>query len=716
MMSKNPFGIVLRVDDSRVHPVLQAVMKKSKLAKKKVAGEWCYYYDFPAAFDIETTNVIIDGEKRESMYIWQFGIAGNVFYGRTWGEFLNFCRLICDVFMLHDTQHLVVYVHNLAYEFQHIRRFFNWSKVFARETRSPMYAITDTGIEFKCSYYLSNESLEVVGRNLVKYKVEKATGKLDYYKPRNWKTPLTPDEMEYCINDVLVLMAYIQEQKEIYGHIPNIPLTNTGRVRRKMKNSIRRSPDRRKYYEMMAGLTLEADEYLQLKRAFQGGFTHANYKCVGKVLKDVHSMDFTSSYPAVMVSELFPMSKGRKLEGEYNPADLQKPNKLYVYDVVFTDLEPAIGVPDSPLSYSKCLRIRDYCLNNGRVLFAGAVMTTITSVDYEYYSRFYDYTNAIATNVIEYDADYLPKPIVETILELYAAKTTLKGVEGKEAEYMNSKAMLNSCYGMMVTDIAAPEITYDDEWGEIPLDLASAIEEYNSKKGRFLYYPWGVFVTAYARRNLFTGILELGDDYVYSDTDSCKFQNLERHKAYFDRYDSIITAKIDRALALADIDIEASRPVKPNGKPAQMGVWDYEGVYSRFKTLGAKRYMVEKDGKVNFTVSGLSKVACMPYLYATLKDNDAIFNAFEDGMYIPASATVESVTDDGKRIQKDYYPTGKLSSFYIDEPYEYVLTDYNGVSTRQRELTGVHMGPASHMLSLSESFRALLSGRIAYAV
>ncbi|WP_442514418.1 hypothetical protein, partial [Pseudomonas promysalinigenes] len=59
----------------------------------------------------------------------------------------------------------------------------------------------------------------------------------------------------------------------------------------------------------MDDLTIDKDTYIQLKRAFMGGFTHANANYSNKVLTDVSSVDFTSSYPSVMISEQFPMSR-----------------------------------------------------------------------------------------------------------------------------------------------------------------------------------------------------------------------------------------------------------------------------------------------------------------------------------------------------------------------------------------------------------------------
>ena len=65
------------------------------------------------------------------------------------------------------------------------------------------------------------------------------------------------------------------------------------------------------------------------------------------------------------------------------------------------------------------------------------------------------------SDMMYFDRDYLPKELVNAILDLYMKKTKLKGIEANIAEYMISKNMLNAGYGMMVTDIVRDELHYD---------------------------------------------------------------------------------------------------------------------------------------------------------------------------------------------------------------------------------------------------------------
>lgn len=294
------------------------------IVKDNKSIEW---YNIPAAFDIEVTSFYQNGEvkpenKRAIMYHWQFGIGELVTYGREWHEFITFINVLTKVLRLGVDRRLVVYVHNLPYEFQFIRKLFDWEKVFLLEDRKPVYARTG-GVVFRCSLKLSGgKSLANVGRDLVSHSVRKMTGDLDYEVLRTPLTPLTDEEKLYCENDIRVLLAYIAEKIEQDGDITRIPLTNTGYVRNYCRKECYSRYKR--YRQIMDELVLEPDEFSQLKRAFMGGHTHANSHYVRKRLTNVASYDFTSSYPAVMVLEKFPMSRAHQIEGSLSDEDFAR--------------------------------------------------------------------------------------------------------------------------------------------------------------------------------------------------------------------------------------------------------------------------------------------------------------------------------------------------------------------------------------------------------
>ena len=153
-----------------------------------------------------------------------------------------------------------------------------------------------------------------------------------------------------------------------------------------------------------------------------------------------------------------------------------------------------------------------------------------------------------------YKKAYLPVEIIESILNLYELKTTLKNVVGKEVEYQSGKSDLNSIYGMMVTNPLRDSIEYNNEWIKTDSDPSEQLKKYNDSNNRFIFYPWGVWCTAYARRNLFSAIYACGTDYIYADTDSVKIINADKHTKYFDDYNRLIVKKISQCLEYYNID------------------------------------------------------------------------------------------------------------------------------------------------------------------
>lgn len=662
------------------------------------------YLNIECAFDIETTSIkMANGEKSAFMYIWIFGIGygQNVYYGRTWEQFTQLCNELTNIYKLDKEKRLIIYVHNLGYEFQFMRKHFEWENIFAIGERKPIKALTTGGIEFRDSYILSGYSLQKTAENLHTHKIEKMVGDLDYTKVRTQHTQLTDKELKYCENDVVIVNAYINEQIHQYGDISKIPLTNTGRVRDYVRNNCYYTTKNHaktnkgkysRYRKVMQDLTVHPNEYQQLKRAFMGGFTHANAMYSGKLLHDVTSIDFTSSYPSTMLAEQYPMSRGRKIKVE-TVAQLEKYCQVYclVFDVKFMNIRSKI-IQENYISESKCFELKNPCINNGRVHSADELAITITNVDFDIMKQCYEWDNIMIGDCVRYHKGYLPKAIIESILKLYEDKTVLKGVEGKEVEYLLSKGMINSVYGMSVTDIVKNEHTYTDEWGIELADIDEQIQKYNDSKSRFLFYPWGVFITAYSRRNLWTGIVALGDDYVYSDTDSIKLINYESHQGYIEWYNDMTVKKLQAMCDEYKIPYEKLAPKTQNGVEKMLGIWDYEGTYTNFKTLGAKRYMSEKDGKIELTVAGLSKQNGVDYMIEKCDgDVQKVFKMFNDNLHIPKNRT------------------GKMTHTYIDEFQEYTILDYQGNESHIKTESGIHLESCEFTLSISEQYGKFLN-------
>ena len=360
-----------------------------------VVGDRIKMYNVPASFDIETSSYYSMGEKRATMYVWSFCLNGSTILGRTWEDWLTVLEFIEEKLYTSKIK-LIIYVHNLGYEFQFMRGWFLWDDVFAVKERRPIHASLPEGIEFKDSYILSNYALAYIGAKLLrKYPVEKAVGDLDYSLVRHSLTGLTTEEIWYSVKDVQVVSSYIQEKIEDEGGINNIPLTNTGYVRRYCRDfcftQFKKDPKLQRklsarYHERMQSLKITSQcEYDQLHWAFAGGFTHAGPFHSGKVRKNVGSADEASAYPGTMVMKKFPMSRGKFIGNctEDTIDYLISQGYCVLFTVLIQGLTPKF-IYENYISCSRCTSIsKNAVINNGRVASADYIQLTVTEQDWD---------------------------------------------------------------------------------------------------------------------------------------------------------------------------------------------------------------------------------------------------------------------------------------------------------------------------------------------
>ena len=713
-----------RYEKGLIKNIIDECEKENGKIKKTIKGAKEFRtatFELPIAFDIETSSLYYDPkslecyrtddftrphritknnerielcEKVAFMYIWQMSIDRTAFYGRTWEEWLEALEELRQ--RLGKKGRIVIYIHNAAYEFQFIRKLFTWKEIFALDNRKPAFAVTSTDIEFRCSYMESGLSLAKISEDL---ETKKLVGDLDYKLIRHEETKLSEEELKYCENDVLVLTEYVKKKMAQRGSITNILMTKTAYVREYCRNYCLQNYS---YKQKIKNLTITEKEYYLNKAAFQGGFAHASFLNTGIEFENVVSHDITSSYPTAMCSELFPASTGKEIElkSKKQFEDLVR-KKLCIFEIEIFGLESTTCI-EHILSKSRCFVMRDgekvsVCEDavedNGRLIAASHLITTITNIDYFELQKFYCWKNFRIKNFIYYEPAYLPKRLIECVIHFYKMKTELKDIEGKEVEYAYYKSMLNSIFGMMVMDIIREKFEYHEDWQNSQDEAKTTIEKYNNNRSRFLFYPWGVFLTAYARRNLFKAIIDLKSDYIYSDTDSVKFINSKLHEDFFKKYNEEIDKKIKRCCEHYKINFEDTRPKDIFGKEHSLGHFDKEYDATRFKTIGAKRYMceIEKKGKreIKTTIAGIGKKSGSDFLSSF----ENPFESFNENLEIPADKTNKQICT--------YIDTGRQY---------YFITDYQGNKKAiHNPFPSIFMEDASFNLKMSSEYEKILN-------
>lgn len=716
-----------------------------------------------------------------------------------------------------ENKYMNIYVHNLSFDSSFILPTQNVYKMFASDMHKPYYYVSENGGRYVDTLVLTQKRLEELGKELTLYDDRKHTGDFDYDKIRTPKTAFTIPEYGYVTSDTTVLAAYMSEtiHKNYDDDISKVDLTMTGIVRSFVQHVFRMDdkelkeldeegvlnqklsdyvqgkykPKNKNEYKKLYYSTigksgfyykLSYKQYVMARLAYTGGFTHANANLVGKILKNLISVDFTSSYPTRILSEAFAIGSGyevtrealkkdadkekitiddyflkildevnvfkkqrayvkkimnrKKQKHDYNYmlkclADIASEKedrdyftlkRLFMFKVSFKSIVSKIDF-EHYLSVSKLIDYdKDSLLeDNGRVVCVNNGSTYMTNIDFDTFSRCYDIEGIRFDDIYCWNQRYLPKAILYSTLNFYLKKTKLKGIPERKEDYMRGKMMLNSVYGMCVQDPLKDPIVYENgKWSKVKIENLpnetknSLIRDYNENRARYLYYIWGVEISAYSRHELWEGILAIGDDYAYADTDSLKILNSEKHLPWITAYNDFIVEKIELCLEKNEINPELASPKDIKGKKHPLGVWDPDdGNYSYFKTLGAKRYIDISKGSDIFeiTIAGLSKKAGAKYMldkaracYTEVKKDDVhigwklelfdektvkkLFDIFSDQMSVPADKT------------------GKLAHFYARYDKPFYVTDYQGKTAKIPAGGGCLLKPVDFTMSLADRY------------
>ena len=651
-----------------------------------------------SAFDIETSTVWTNKDHslyqvHSFMYVWQFQLEEYTIKGRTWDEFFSFLTVLVDAAdrirkenNLAVNPLLVIWVHNLAYEWQFLSGLYNFQndECFFRDVRKPIYCRMFDTFELRCSYIQTNMSLAALCKQTgVKQKL--SGQKYDYDKIRYPWTELSEFEQEYTTVDVESLVQAMKYRVSRAGDtLQTVPLTSTGYVRRECKEALKdQFLDLR---EMKPG----EKEYRLLRKAFRGGNTHANRYYVNQILDDVYSYDISSSYPTQQLTKLFPIKPFRWLEINQKTAQRRIERVFQFiglgYAVVGTYQFKNMRLknhrePIPYISLSRCQAMGnddiDLVLDNGRVLECAYMEISLTEIDLEIVLDQYTFDYMDVMEAMISQKDYLPQAYRAVIQEYYNKKTALKGDDSEDGKYIytKSKNMLNAVYGMSATDPVHQDIFYKD--GDYQV---SSYEDFTQDellkllKNAAFPYQWGVYTTAYARKQLQDAIKLCGDRIVYCDTDSVKVLG------------DIDISGLNRKLKETAIQRKAYAD-DMHGNRHYIGMFESDGHYDQFITQGAKRYAYIENGKMGITVAGVSK-----------KINE------ETG--IPF-AVEELKTLDRFRVGMKWKKAGGTISVYNDNADFNLVDPATGKTVHITK--NVAIVPSTYIMSYSKDYRLLLN-------
>lgn len=132
-----------------------------------------------------------------------------------------------------------------------------------------------------------------------------------------------------------------------------------------------------------------------------------------------------------------------------------------------------------------------------------------------------------------------------------------------------------------------------------------------------------------------------------------------------------------------EIPIERFEPVDKNGKKHRIGIFEFDGFYNEFITLGAKKYAyTDTENKIHITVSGVPK---------------------------SGSKCLKTLKDFNTNLVFDYKYTNKNTISYNDSQDNFELTDFKGNKKIVTDKYGICLLPCTYTLGVSDEYAELIT-------
>lgn len=770
---KQPDGRVIAFDyaTSKVHPEYYNMASDTVQNKYGKVEPYAIMYNWQ--FCVESGRTDFKEAKSE--------VEHQVIMGRTWDELLAFLSVLtkgiefCSENRREASNYkrinAYVYVHNLGFEFAFIRNIFEGImskcgknlRVFARDRRNPMrFIVPLNGVNliFMDSMCLVNKSLENWGKD-ENLEVQKIKEPDDFYMPiRTPNTKLTDEELNYASNDVETMYYGMRRFRGRFIYMHNIPITQTGIIRRRIRAEVScvNKDWVRTCQEIERNMTV--DLLKKLYDCFAGGWVHSNQFKTNKLLGinnynvPVTCVDIRSSYPAVMtmftvptgsfvrcsmddirtIMQQNPVNRNRRFFIKFKAYNVKAATDNTFWSISHIEDASSHKVDDDD----------DGDVDDGNLVSADYIVTTMTDLDFEIFCKAYRYSNIEFIEGYTAEASYFPKELIKFILKQYKNKTSLKGLKDKKSKYSEAKIIIDSIYGDFVLKRVADKPVFVGDFndkkllelrknGYIPMDVDINTINDNIKNG-WLKIPFtdgsfqklqqellsddtlyknfqcGCWVSAAARYNLWSVILKLDKNVIYGDTDSIKGQFNSEQLEVINEYNNEVRNRYKAVVEYFnddEITIDDFEPKTQAGTVKELGFFDFEEPCVYFKTLGSKCYFsitkTNRGYEAHATVSGISKlnvekkVLSLSNVPHHLEDDTVIIDSTNKGDLLQIMKMFKN------DIMLECDESGKNIAYYLDDmkPATWIDRDGNEYVSTDKDKFGICIKPTVASIGVS---------------
>ena len=319
-------------------------------------------------------------------------------------------------------------------------------------------------------------------------------------------------------------------------------------------------------------------EYQRYRKALFGGIVYVPYK--GLVIEDqLMCLDLTSAYIFDLLIELH-CSTSFKLEDSDN----------FEYFLESTT-QTSIGFYKIKY-FSESTKVRCFKSIDDMHFEPGEqeVECILTSIDLKNLKSLATIVSIECDWLYSSKLDHLPKYLLDEVVKQYKRKQELPNGDLRDLQ----KSIVNGIFGDCIKKIRSKK------------------EFYTAKNNPSLAPQWGIWCTAYARKNLLALATKM-EGWVYSDTDSIYCFDNEHNRNLLKEYNENAQRRIKEFCNEFGYDYDILK---------DLGTFKIEKIIKRFKAHAQKIYMYETiDGEFKLVAAGLDQhtIDVGPHLFETTK-------------------------------------------------------------------------------------------------